>query len=326
MQFYLAPMESITGCIFRNTLHRKFASADRYMTPFIAPKQDKTLNARERRDVLPENNRDMDVVPQILTRRAEDFIRTAMELEEMGYGEVNLNLGCPSSTVVTKGKGAGFLREPDRLDAFFEQVFSSLTMKISVKTRLGMREAQEFPALMEIFNRYPIDSLIIHARVREDYYNGKPDWDAFGRAMEESLHPVVYNGDLFRPEDLNRLTAAFPRLEAVMLGRGVLANPALIRQMKGGLPPGREELADFLFCLEEEYGRIYSGEKDVLFRMKELWSYLANSFDGAEKWLKQIRRASCLADYRAAERRLLTECSMNLTEGKQENSKRITEE
>ena len=307
MKLYFAPMEGITGYIYRNAYHSIFHPMDKYFTPFIAPKQDKTLNSKERNDILPEHNQGMYVVPQILTNRAEDFIRTAKKLAEYGYREVNLNLGCPSGTVVSKKKGAGFLREREALERFLAEVFEALDMQISLKTRLGLEGAEEFGLLLEIFNKFPLKELIIHPRVQTDYYKNKPNWEAFGKAQELSRNPVVYNGDIFTAEDYLRFSSAFPQTETVMLGRGILANPGLPGELAGEERPGKQEIKRFLERLEQDYREVLSGERDVLFRMKELWYYLGCLFSNSEKYVKKIRKAQRLCDYEETVRSLFRE-------------------
>lgn len=313
MRYYLAPMEGITGYIYRRAQHDLFCAFDKYFSPFLAPRQKKVFNSRETRDILPENNGGMYLVPQLLTNRAEDFIRAAKKLEEYGYHDVNLNLGCPSGTVVSKGKGAGFLGQPQLLERFLEEIFSAFPapksggsgLEISIKTRLGMEDAEEFSRLMELYRRYPLKELIVHPRVREDYYEDHPDWDAFDRALSEAPFPVVYNGDLFTIEDMARFQERFPSVETVMLGRGAVADPSLIRQLKGGAPLSRKELERFLDRLAGDYAEALSGERDVLFKLKELWSYLGKLFPEGGAELKRIRKAGQLSEYRAAVSSLL---------------------
>ena len=172
MQYYFAPMEGVTSAVYRRTHHEFFPGIDRYFMPFITPTVHQCLTPRQLRDVAPEANAGVPAVPQLLTRSAPDFIWAAQALAEMGYDEVNLNLGCPSGTVTAKGKGAGFLVHPEELDRFLDAVFSACTVRISVKTRLGMHDPAEFEALLAIYNRYPICELTIHPRVRQDFYKG----------------------------------------------------------------------------------------------------------------------------------------------------------
>lgn len=307
MEIYFAPLEGITGYIYRNAFHDFFTGIDKYFTPFLSPNQNRALNPKEIRDVLPENNRGMYVVPQILTNRAEYFLRSAEELEERyGYGEVNINLGCPSRTVVTKGKGAGFLAKPEELDAFFEEIFGKVKSKVSVKARIGVDEPKEFRHLMEIFNKYPLYELIIHPRVQKDYYNNTPDWEAFGEAVGTSRNSLCYNGDIFTLEDYRRLKARFPEIKKLMLGRGLLMNPMLAEMIKaeeageakaGDIVTDKKRLRGFHDRLYADYKAAMSGDKNVLFKMKEFWVYAGNLFPEEEKLLKGIKKSTRLWEY-----------------------------
>ena len=347
MEIYFAPMEGITGYIYRNAFHDYFTGVDKYFTPFLSPNQNRALNPKEIRDVLPENNQGMHVVPQILTNRADYFLRAAEELKEKyGYGEVNLNLGCPSRTVVSKGKGAGFLAKPEELDSFFREVFHNIKGKMSVKARIGVDDSKQFRHLMDIFNQYPLCELIIHPRIQKDYYGNSPDWEVFGEAVHVSSIPLCYNGDIFTLEDYRRIKAAFPEVNRIMLGRGLLMNPMLAETIKkeetgrkktddtgtgkadeAGRGKGHEsELADdpqiekmageeavmdkkrlkgFHDRLYNDYKVVMSGEKNVLFKMKEFWVYAGNLFPGEEKQLKKIKKASRAGEYESAVEKIL---------------------
>ena len=208
MQFYMAPMEGITGYIYRAAYHKSFGNIDRYFAPFIMSRR---LNQKEIRDILPENNEGMELIPQILTNRAEDFLAIAKEIRQYGYDKVNLNLGCPSATVVTKGKGAGFLGEKEKLRAFLDEVYEHTPISVSLKTRLGMRDPMEIVELLELFRQYPVKEWILHARIREDYYKYEPRLDAFEVAAKESPFPLCYNGDIFSVGDYESIVSAFRR-------------------------------------------------------------------------------------------------------------------
>ena len=297
MRLYLAPLEGITGWIFRNAVNQCFGGFDKYFVPFIRPNQMGHLSAREKKDILPEHNRNMYTVPQILTNRADDFIRTAKKLEEYGYSEVNLNLGCPSRTVVTKGRGAGFLAYPDRLDGFLEEIFEACDGKISIKTRLGMDDPEEFGRLLEIYNKYPVYELIVHPRVQKDFYRNTPDRAMFREILSESRIPVCYNGDIFTPDDYQEFIAEFPDVQRVMTGRGVLADPALGRRIRGGKGADKEELRRFHDMLYRGYCEEMSGDRTILYKMKELWTYLAPAFTNSKKYAKKIKKAEKCAVY-----------------------------
>lgn len=300
MKYYFAPMEGITGYVYRNAHKTFFPHIDKYFAPFLVPTQNKKLSQREKNDILPEHNEGIFLVPQILTNRAEDFIWASLELKNYGYEEVNINLGCPSKTVVSKKRGAGFLKDLEGLNTFFDQVFSALPMKVSVKTRLGMDNPDEFYRLIEIYNQYPIKELIIHPRIQKDYYNNTPNLAIFKDALSKSLNPVCYNGNLFTSEAYHDFAREFPEVEQVMMGRGLLSNPGLAGQIKGEKPVTTETLEAFHSQILSGYEKIMSGDRNVLFKMKELWAYMLPVFEDSKKIGKCIRKAQHLTEYREA--------------------------
>lgn len=291
MKIYLAPLEGITGWIYRSAVHECFGGFDKYFIPFIRPNQKGHFSAREKKDILPEHNKGMQAVPQILTNCSEDFLYTADKLKEYGYEEINLNLGCPSKTVVTKGRGSGFLSDPDKLDRFLEAVFDRCPLKVSVKTRLGMEDAEEFHTLLGIYNRYPLEELIIHPRVQKDFYKNTPNLEVFGEALLKSRASVCYNGDITSVSDYCKLKDRFPDLECIMTGRGVLADPSLARQLRGGRGLDKGELRRFHDIVYEGYCREMSGDRTILYKMKELWFYLAGVFSDSKRYAKKIKKA-----------------------------------
>ncbi len=327
MNLYFAPLEGIGGYIYRNTQADFFPKADRYFSPFLSPGTGKKLTPGEYRDISPEHNENIHLVPQIMTNRAESFIRTAYELKTLGYEEVNLNLGCPSRTVVTKGRGAGFLAYPEKLDAFLNDIFAKTDAAVSVKTRIGMEEPEEFMRLLEIFNRYPISELIIHPRLQTDYYKNHPDMEMFSYASEHTKLPVVYNGDLFSVSDVLRFSGKYPEVGTVMLGRGVLCDPALFGEVRAAfselsmsetekslLP--KERLREFHDRLLSDYAKALSGEKPLLYKMKEIWFYMIHVFTNHENYEKKIRKAMRLSDYRAVVDRLFIEQDLQVSDFK----------
>ena len=207
MKYYLAPMEGITGHIYRNAYAKYFDNIDKYFTPFIVPNQSTSLKTKELRDMLPENNEGLYIVPQILTNDAEGFITTAKKLQQLGYDEINLNLGCPAGTVVSKNRGSGFLSQRDELDSFLDEIFKINDMKISVKTRIGKDSPDEFYELIKIYNKYPMEELIIHPRTRQDFYGNTPNLDVFKDAISLSENTLCYNGDIFTVEDYKKINS-----------------------------------------------------------------------------------------------------------------------
>ena len=318
MNYYFAPMEGIAGYIFRNAFIHNYGGADKYFTPFISgPK----LGYKEINDILPENNAAPVLVPQILSNRSDYFLEVVRQLKEYGYDEVNLNLGCPSGTVVSKKRGSGFLSVPDALESFFDEVFSDelLTdgkIKLSVKTRIGMENLNEWERLLGIFAKFPIYELIIHPRLRCELYGGRPHTEAFRQAADffgSGRDKLVYNGDICSTNDFRALLSEMPFVTSVMIGRGLLKNPEIFLQLKEHfntlnanntpdvpLRSDKEKLNRFLNYHNEiyqGYKNIMYGEKPVLFKMKELWTWFCVYAGIDNKELKKIRKAGNLADY-----------------------------
>lgn len=313
MKYYFAPLEGITGYIYRNAYNKFFGQIDKYYTPFISPTSNKCFTSRELNDILPENNQGLNIVPQILTNNSEYFINTVSELAKLEYNEINLNLGCPSGTVVAKNKGSGFLAQRDLLDEFLDDIFSKSTIKISIKTRIGRDSSEEFYQLINIFNKYPIEELIIHPRIQKDFYNNKPNMKVFSDALALSKNNVCYNGDIFNVLNYRELEDMYPNLEAVMLGRGLIANPALIKEIKDNYQIDKQLIKQFHDEVYIGYQKILSGDRNVLFKMKEFWFYMIHLFAGSDKYAKKIRKTERMRDYEAVIAMLFQELDIEET-------------
>ena len=300
MYIDFAPMEGITGHLYRGLHHRHFSGVDRYFMPFYSPSQEHSFTRKAFQDLLPEHNAGLEAVPQLLTRRAEDFLWAAGELSKLGYREVNLNLGCPSGTVTAKGKGAGFLAHPGELECFLDKIFAACPLPISIKTRLGMYHSGEFADLLEIYNQYPVKELIIHPRVRADFYKGHARVEDFALALAGSKNPVSYNGDVRTAADARALAGRFPGVERLMIGRGLVGDPALARRIAGGPAADREELRAFHDDLYEAYAAAFGSRRNASLRMKEIWCYLIDLFAGGERHLKRLRKAADPLEFEAA--------------------------
>lgn len=300
MQIYFAPLESITGYVFRNVFEKYYGGIDRYFTPFITATDSKRLRNKEMRDILPENNQVGCLIPQIMSNRAEEFLRVAGQMAELGYDTVNLNLGCPARTVVSKGKGSGFLARTVALDRFLEEIYRECPLKISIKTRLGVDDPEEFLEIIDIYNKYPVEELIIHPRVQKDYYKNTPDLDMFAEAVRRCNMPLCYNGDICSVEDYERIRQRFPEVTRIMIGRGLLAHPALALQIRESEASERERLdriGAYANALCEAYCEAYGPGQPVLFKMKELWGFLADSMSDGKKLRKKIHKVQRLDGY-----------------------------
>ena len=301
MKYYFAPMEGITDSIYRRVHHKYFPGADTYYMPFLSPTVHRQLTNREARELPCADSVGFYAVPQLLTKVSDDFLWAAQQCKDRGYDEVNLNLGCPSGTVVAKGKGSGMLRDPDALDRFLGEIFTASPLPITVKTRIGVNDPAEFPAILEIYNRYPIKELTVHPRIRKAFYKGDVEMEAFRYAWEHSANPLCYNGDILSAAQADALTAEFPNVRSVMIGRGLIGDP-------GMLTPGGttvEKLEAFLDELLEEYLREFGGSRNAMFRLKENWGFLIHLFDDHDKLRKRLFKTTDIAEYRSIVRQIL---------------------
>ena len=295
MRYYFAPLEGLTDSIYRKLHYQFFGGVDRYYTPFLSPTVHRSLTPREIRELPPADTIGFSVIPQVLTKNAADFIWLAEVCRDLGYNEINLNLGCPSGTVTAKGKGAGMLRDLDALACFLDSIFSHCPLPVSVKTRIGYESAEEWADILPLYNRYPIAELIVHPRIRKDFYSGPVNMDAFRYAIQESKVPLCYNGNLCTRQDIGNLASEYPYLPAVMLGRGLIADPGLFT------PGGTTTtiMKDFHDALLEEYIRAFDGSRNAMFRMKENWRFWMCKFADSEKLGKRLRKATDVGEYMA---------------------------
>lgn len=304
MKYYFAPLEGITGFIYRNVYEKHFGGIDKYFTPFITTNQHFALKGRDRQGVLPENNAGITLVPQILSNNAEQFLDMAEKLEALGYREINLNLGCPSRTVVTKKKGSGFLAYPEELDEFLYEIFRKCPIDLSVKTRIGVENPEEFERILHIYNKYPLKELIIHPRLQTDYYKNHPNMEVFADSIGKAKAPLCYNGDLFTAEEIREFEQKYPQIDRMMLGRGILKAPSLMQELKGEARD-LSQWYDFLSELCDAYAEELSGNQNVLYKMKEHWYYLFQSLPDSEKYAKAMKKTRSLSDYQSLVKEIL---------------------
>lgn len=303
MRYYFAPMEGLTDSIFRRLHHKYFPGVDRYYMPFLSPTIHRTLTHKEDRELPMADSVEFAAVPQVLTKVSEDFLWAAKVCSDRGYDEVNLNIGCPSGTVVSKGKGSGMLRDVPALDRFLEEIFAASPLPISVKTRLGMEDPEEFPAILEVLNRYPIKELTIHPRVRKQFYDGSVHMEMFDYAVEHSANPLCYNGDILSLAQAGAIAEKYPNVEAVMIGRGLVADPGML---SGGTDAPALEgfLNELLSVYEVEFG----GSRNAMFRMKENWGFLHSRFEGSDKLWKQLRKTTDVSEFKSLSTQILHTC------------------
>ena len=301
MRYYAAPLEGITDSVYRRLHHKYFPGVDRYYTPFFSPTIHRALTPKESRELPPADSLDVQVVPQLLTKSSEDFIWMAGVCRDLGYTEINLNLGCPSGTVTAKGKGSGMLRKTDVMEQFLDAVFSGSALPVSIKTRIGYAQPEEFYDILQVFNRYPVAELTIHPRVRMDFYNAPVRMEYFDYAVQNARMPLCYNGNLCTTEQIQKLSTAHPHISAVMLGRGLIGDP-------GMLTPGgttADKLENFLGELLEEYTAAFGGSRNAMFRLKENWRFLFCLFEPDTKLQKALRKTTDIREYKSITREIL---------------------
>ena len=292
MRYYFAPMEGLTDSIYRRLHHKYFPGVDRYYMPFISPTIHRQLTHKEDRELPLADSVGFAAVPQVLTKVSDDFLWAAEVCHDRGYEEVNLNIGCPSGTVVSKGKGSGMLRDPAALDRFLEEIFSASPLPVSVKTRLGLEKSEELPAILEVLNRYPIKELTVHPRVRKQFYTGGVDMEMFDYAVKNSRNPLCYNGNLMTKEQSDAVASAYPRVESVMVGRALIADPGMF---SGGTT--HAALEGFLRELTEEYVVVFGSARNAMFRLKENWGFLHYRFEGCDRLWKQLRKTTDIREF-----------------------------
>ncbi|CAG37640.1 tRNA-dihydrouridine synthase family protein [Desulfotalea psychrophila] len=291
----LAPIRGLTTASFRSLFCKHFAGFNSSIAPFINPQKRASFDNKMLKDVLPEANMVVPVIPQLLHNNAEDFIALAGRLAELGYKEINWNLGCPAPMVAKKKRGSGMLAHPDLIVEFLEEVLPQIPVKLSIKTRLGYSNTAQTKELLPRLDQFPLTEIIIHARLGKQMYKGTTDPDTFAECLQLSQHRIAYNGDITTLEHFHELQTRFPQVEHWMIGRGALADPFLAERIKGigKLTPTQEllRLEKFHAELFEIYREELSGPSHIVGRMKMLWQYLGASFPKQKKLLKKVHKA-----------------------------------
>jgi tRNA-dihydrouridine synthase len=271
---YLAPLRGLTDYIYRNTYSRHFDGFDAAVSPFIPTMTAVRFKKTHLKDVLPENNSAMPIIPQIIGNNPEDFIPLAQRLFDLGYKTVNWNLGCPFPMVAKKQRGSGLLPYPQKIEAFLEKTIPAIPNRLSIKARLGRNKTDEILTLLQIFHQYPLDEVIVHPRTGKQMYDGEPDLDMFEKCLQVAEHKIVYNGDINDLATFKTFSKRFKTVDRWMIGRGALANPFL-----------------------PQYRQAFHGPGHLLDRMKGFWTYFSRSFQNSRQIKKKIHRTQKLEHY-----------------------------
>ena len=305
MRYYYAPMEGITDATFRRLHHKYFPGVDKYFMPFISPTIHRTLTHREARELPRADSVDFAAVPQLLGKNVEDMLWAIGVCADLGYDEVNINLGCPSGTVVSKGKGSGMLSDLDALDSFLEAIYAKAVLPVSLKTRIGVNDSENWENILEIYRRYPVKELTVHPRIRKAFYKGDCDLTAFARSVENSPFPVCYNGNVYSLADAEAIAARFPTVESVMIGRGLVADPGMLAGSTD-----RQTLKAFLSELSDTYCIVFESKRNAIYRMKDNWHYLISLFEGSDKLWKEMRKSTDYDRFMAIANEIITTLPM----------------
>lgn len=305
MNIYFAPMEGITGYIFRNRFNQYFGKhIDRYFTPFIQAHEKCGLTSKEVNDILPEHNNGINLIPQVMTNKASEYFQIEPLIMDYGYTEINLNFGCPSKTVTSRHRGSGILSELDMIDNLLYEIFDKGNCSISVKTRIGIDDPQEFDEILPLYNKYELSELIIHPRVQKQFYSGTVCKDSFMKAVEESKNLLIYNGDIFTPDNsMINDACQIDNCKGIMLGRGLIKNPSLVNEIYGENKLDKKDLLNFLTDVCNDYCEVLSGDVPVLHKMKEIWNFItmdlgvSNAFDYDNKLYKKMIKSKSIKEF-----------------------------
>ncbi|MBK6346757.1 MAG: tRNA-dihydrouridine synthase family protein [Bacteroidales bacterium] len=302
-KIYFAPFQGITTAVFRKVYAMHFKGVDKLFTPYFANfEPGHALSQTKMVALKNQSESGIEVVPQVLSKSAGEIIWLAQVCEQLGFKELNWNLGCPYPQVANKKRGSGILPYPEMVDEILGEVLRSINISFSVKCRLGYHSPEEMKGLIPVFNRYPISELTIHARIGRQLYSGTPDLYAFDETARQLQMPVVYNGDIFTREDCDRFQTRFPEINLMMIGRGILNDPFLPLLIKGSELPS--DPAATIRAFTDDLYMAYRKERDnnpsVLNAMKEYWAYLAESFDEPVRVFRKVRKAKSFIDYEEA--------------------------
>jgi tRNA-dihydrouridine synthase B len=301
LQLYLAPIRGITDCIFRTIFARHFQGFDAGLAPFIPSVKGKTVKSSHLKDILPENNIVLPVIPQIMSNNPDEFVALSRRLFDLGYVKVNWNLGCPFPQVTKKKRGSGLLPHPERIRSFLDQVIPAMPNALSIKTRLGLVSREEMEKLTPIFNDTPLAEIIIHPRTARQLYSGEVDLEGFGHFAKAMAHPVIYNGDITGKDFFCDLQRRFPEIEGWMIGRGAIANPFIAEILRGGaMDPScmYARIKRFHDDLLASYEAVFDTGGNVVDKMKGIWLYLSSAFPHGAAFLRLIRKTRQLNQYR----------------------------
>lgn len=299
-----SPLQGFTDFRFRNAFNHFFGGIDTFYSPYIRLNGKLEIKPAYQRDILPENNIGLEVIPQIITNDADEFLFVANYVQQLGYKELNWNLGCPYPMVTKCGMGSGLISDAPKINEILKKVHSESDIIVSMKMRLGYDTTDEILDVLPILDSYPLKNIAIHARIGKQLYKGGVHLDAFKKCVDTAKHKLYYNGDITTVEVFRKMQKQFPTIDHWMIGRGLIADPFLpgmIRSNTTNYPENKLKVfSDFHDTLYANYADALSGQTHLLLKMYHLWEYFSATFNDPRKTLKKIKKAKSIKNYDAA--------------------------
>ena len=299
-----SPLQGFTDFRFRNAFHKHFGGIDTFYSPYIKLNGKLVVKGSYERDILPENNSTLEVIPQIITNDAEEFLFVAKYVQQFGYKELNWNLGCPYPMVAKCGMGSGLIKNTDQIEHILKRVHNETDIIVSMKMRMGYENATEILDVFPILEQYPIKNIAIHARIGKQLYKGGVDLDSFQKCLDTSKQKIYYNGDITSVTKFNELQERFPSIDHWMIGRGLIADPFLPSMIKNNTteyPKNKLEIFEaFHDEIYQEYDAYLSGPTPIRMKMLGFWEYFSESFSNPQKTFKKIKKAGNSKNYEIA--------------------------
>lgn len=304
-----SPLQGFTDFRFRNAFHKYFGGIDTFYAPYIRLNGKLVIKNSYQKDLQPENNTTLEVIPQVMTNNADEFLFVVKYIQDLGYTELNWNLGCPYPMVTKQGMGSGLICNPDKINEILYRAHSETNVTVSMKMRMGYEHAEEILDVFPILDTYPLKNIAIHARIGKQLYKGGVDLDAFQRCTEHTRHKLYYNGDITSVSKFKEMQERFPMIDHFMIGRGLIADPFLPKMIKNDLteyPKDRWKIfAEFHDTIYQQYDEALSGPTPIKMKMQGFWEYFAQSFSNPQKTFKKIKKANNPRAYQQAVREIL---------------------
>jgi tRNA-dihydrouridine synthase B len=306
-----SPLQGFTDFRFRNAFHHYFGGIDTFYAPYIRLNGKFEIKTAYERDISLKNNSTLDVIPQIMTNDADEFLFVSKYVQTLGYKELNWNLGCPYPMVTKRGMGSGLISDYEKIEAILKRVHDESDILVSMKMRMGYNEPSEILKVLPVLDKYPIKNIAIHARIGKQLYKGGVDLASFQTCVDNSKHTIYYNGDITSVQQYRAMKERFPTIEHSMIGRGLISDPFLPKMLKQNVetyPENKKEIfSKFLDTLYHDYESALSGASHVLTKMESYWEYFSHLFENPHKVHKKIKKSKNAVEYQAVVRSILSE-------------------